>query len=320
MANDLAAVAEVRPPPVATEPALSSELPSAYVYDCCSDLAHASSVEPTSDYDAVVNFSDPAIDGRVLRAFSSAGEGSVAPNSAVRCLANSFVSGTEVLMADGSTKPIEDVEIGDWVWATDPETGETGPRQVVDTIVGDGEKKLVDLEVLGDTIIATDGHPFWVDSEGRWVDADDLEVGDQLLLADGRRSAITAIDERSGVQRVHNLTVDGIHTYYVEAADEHVLVHNSGPCSVGEVAANLRARAGKNRVEIETPDGRMTIDLEGSSHFEKSLQTDIGTPHVKFETRHVGPNGNVSYTSGPVRSATHDDLRLVDRILSERGL
>lgn len=81
----------------------------------------------------------------------------------------------------------------------------------------------------------------------------------------------------------------------------------------------LCARAGKNRVEIETPDGRETIDLEASSHFEKSLQTDIDTPHAKFETRHVGPNGNVSYTSSPVRSATHDDLRLVDQILSDRG-
>ncbi|MET9966710.1 RHS repeat-associated core domain-containing protein, partial [Streptomyces sp. NPDC006356] len=38
---------------------------------------------------------------------------------------NSFVPGTEVLMADGSTKPIEDVEIGDRILATDPRTGKT---------------------------------------------------------------------------------------------------------------------------------------------------------------------------------------------------
>nr|WP_308340505.1 MULTISPECIES: Hint domain-containing homing endonuclease [unclassified Streptomyces] len=38
---------------------------------------------------------------------------------------NSFTPGTKVLMADGSTKPIEDVKVGDKVKATDPKTGET---------------------------------------------------------------------------------------------------------------------------------------------------------------------------------------------------
>lgn len=84
-------------------------------------------------------------------------------------------------------------------------------------------------------------------------------------------------------------------------------------------AAELRARVGSNRVTIDTPNGRMTVDLEGKAHFEKSLQTSVDTPHVKLETRHVGPGGNVSYTSGPVRRATHDDLRLVERALDLRG-
>ena len=129
-------------------------------------------------------------------------------------------------MADGSTKPIEDVEIGEFVWATDPETGEAGPRRVIDTIVGDGEKHLVDVRVAGDTLTATDGHPFWVDGQGRWVDAGDLDPGDRLLLADGSTAAVSAVGVRVAVMRVHNLTIEGIHTYYVEVAGEHVLAHN----------------------------------------------------------------------------------------------
>jgi hypothetical protein len=39
--------------------------------------------------------------------------------------ANSFVPGTEVVMADGTRKPIEQVEEGDEVLATDPTTGKT---------------------------------------------------------------------------------------------------------------------------------------------------------------------------------------------------
>src|SRR5690606_20820720 len=47
---------------------------------------------------------------------------------------NSFVPGTLVLLADGSTKPIEEVELGDRVLATDPDTGESEPQKVVATI------------------------------------------------------------------------------------------------------------------------------------------------------------------------------------------
>jgi hypothetical protein len=48
-------------------------------------------------------------------------------------------------MADGTRKPIKDVRVGDTVLATDPETGESGPRRVTTLIQGDGEKRLVDV-------------------------------------------------------------------------------------------------------------------------------------------------------------------------------
>lgn len=158
------------------------------------------------------------------------------------CRVNSFVPATLVLMADGTTKPIADVHVGDMVMAADPETGERGPRGVTDTIVGDGVKELVDIEIDGDVVTATDGHPFWVDDEGRWVDAEDLEAGDVLLLADGDTVTIDAVRERTEVRRVHNLTVDGIHTYYVVAGDDPVLVHNCAqPAQMTERAARREA-------------------------------------------------------------------------------
>lgn len=129
-------------------------------------------------------------------------------------------------MADGSTKPIEEIEVGDWVWAADPETGEQGPRQVTDLIVGEGHKDLVDIVIDGDLVTATNGHPFWVDDLGRWVDAEDVESEDLLLLADGSTAEVDRVSKRSAVQRVHNLTVEGIHTYFVVVGDDEVLVHN----------------------------------------------------------------------------------------------
>src|SRR5690606_10982487 len=63
----------------------------------------------------------------------------------ITCASNSFLPGTPVLLADGTTTPIEDITPGDEVWAFDPRTGEEGPRKVTDTTTGDGPKTLVDI-------------------------------------------------------------------------------------------------------------------------------------------------------------------------------
>ncbi|SDJ02803.1 polymorphic toxin-type HINT domain-containing protein [Nonomuraea jiangxiensis] len=147
---------------------------------------------------------------------------------------NSFVPGTTVLMADGTRRPIEEVRLGDEVLATDPETGETSARPVVATILGEGHKHLVEVTVDTDgprgddtgLVIATDNHPFWVDDEGRWTDAADLEAGDTVLTPEGDRLTVVSLREREADLRVHNLTIDGVHTYYVTTGDADVLVHN----------------------------------------------------------------------------------------------
>lgn len=148
---------------------------------------------------------------------------------------NSFVAGTAVLMANGSRKAIEDVDLGDMVAAVDPESGQEGSRMVTALITGHGEKRLVDITVDGQTIVATDGHPFWVENRRRWVRAADLVVGDDVLLdATGRTRNVQQIKIRNlANQTVHNLTVDGLHTYFVLAGKTPLLTHNSSSCNIG---------------------------------------------------------------------------------------
>jgi hypothetical protein len=149
--------------------------------------------------------------------------------------ANSFVPGTSVLLADGSRRPIEDVAVGDRVWATDPERGRSGPRAVTALITGAGRKNLVDITVDPDglpggprvMLTATDRHPFWVANAAAWVDARDLSYGDTLVTPDGGPASVVVTRERSRALRVYNLTVGDLHTYYVEAGTTPVLVHNA---------------------------------------------------------------------------------------------
>jgi hypothetical protein len=96
----------------------------------------------------------------------------------------SFSGDTAVLMADGSTKAIADVELEDWVLAEDPETGTRGPRQVTAQWVH--EDQLVDLEVDGGMVRTTEDHPFWNASDQQWQRADTLDAGDGLQPDRGR--------------------------------------------------------------------------------------------------------------------------------------
>ncbi|QWF83872.1 RHS repeat domain-containing protein [Amycolatopsis sp. CA-230715] len=150
------------------------------------------------------------------------------------CAINSFTPDTPVSMADGTRRPIEDVKVGDQVVTTDPESGRTEPHLVARTIIGTGQKDLVQLTIdSGDerapqvtTVTATANHPFWVPSHQEWMDAADLLPGDVLLTSTGTWVHVTAIKHWTALQRVHNLTVDEVHTYYVAPSSTSLLTHN----------------------------------------------------------------------------------------------
>jgi hypothetical protein len=151
---------------------------------------------------------------------------------------NSFLPGTPVLLADGTTRPIEQLKIGDLVVATDPAAGVTTAKSVTATITGTGDKQLVDITIDTDgargtntaTITATHNHPFWAPNLSQWVDAEHLAPQQWLRTSAGTHAQITAIRHHAANTRVHNLAIADIHTYYVVAGAEPVLVHNSNDC------------------------------------------------------------------------------------------
>ncbi|MEU6093245.1 RICIN domain-containing protein [Streptomyces sp. NPDC047079] len=145
------------------------------------------------------------------------------------CRANSFPGGTQVLMADGSRKPIRDVHIGDHVLAADPETGRLRAEAVTDTFRHNTEH-LMDITVAGGLLTSTTGHRFFVVDRG-WTMASDLRTGDRLRTPDWTDRTVIALHDRRGLapRKVYDLTVDGLHTFYVRPQGERsqdVLVHN----------------------------------------------------------------------------------------------
>lgn len=189
---------------------------------------------------------------------------------------NSFVPGTRVVLGDGSTAPIEDIDVGDEVLSFDPRTGDEGARPVIRLMEGDGEKTLVDISVTDaagspGSVTATAEHPFWVPEQAKWVDADDLETGTLLRERTGDWTRVDSVQERTDSdQSVHNFTVADLHTYYVTAGRTPVLVHNSNttpgspgdPCDISADIGdpkkfdpeNLRGRTSKEIADA-IPDG-----------------------------------------------------------------
>jgi len=197
-------------------------------------------------------------------------------------------------LANGTTKKIADIDIGDEVLATDPGTGETSSRTVTDThvMLHDGDLLDVSIEVDDDQGVTytTDEHKFWSITGQTWVPAIELDEGDQLRQADGTTATVTGVDERHGRQDMFDLTVDVDHTFYVatgyDAGDPSALVHNCGGIfekagirTTEHFRQRLTQRASRGITEQKALDayrnGRIFYDPSAKNYIRYSSQTKI---------------------------------------------
>lgn len=218
---------------------------------------------------------------------------------------NSFLPGTPVLMADGSSKAIEDVAVGDRVM-TGRGAGAPVANDVGGTIVGFGVKELVRIEVDVDgdageetgEVTATDGHPFWLPARDQWVDAGDLQVGDLFRTAEGGVVSVVSVVAWTEVAQVHNLSVRDIHTYFVGVGDTWVLVHNAKCSTFGRWA---------NKGEVPDVSGVYIIRFSDGKVYIGSA-SGTGTIHKRVhraftDKRHAVQKGE-GYSTAQIHSMT----------------
>ncbi|WP_020608208.1 DNRLRE domain-containing protein [Actinokineospora enzanensis] len=212
-------------------------------------------------------------------------------NNSNSCGPNSFAADTPVRMADGSDRAIALIRPGDQVLATDPDTGRTATQTVTATIVGDGQKRLTEITVDTDgdghgdsTITATDGHPFWTGNPGEWRDAGELRSGDLLRTSAGTYVQVTAVAKRIAALRVHNLSVDGPHTYLVVAGKQPVLVHNTNTPIPGVCGPN-------NEPIYDIPVGSMG----GPTAYNSIPKSTLKTYNIGAQANSTTPSPMCSY-------------------------
>ncbi|GEK17052.1 Hint domain-containing protein [Cellulomonas persica] len=143
------------------------------------------------------------------------------------CALMSFAADTRVLLADGTTKPIAEIEVGDEVLAADPVDGTQAGKPVEAVHVHDDA--LVDLVVDGAVLRTSEDYPFWSVTDQQFERADHLTPGEEVLTATGTTATIDGLDvANSRYAPAHNLTITDLHTYYVLAGNTATLVHNCG--------------------------------------------------------------------------------------------
>ncbi len=148
--------------------------------------------------------------------------------------------------SDGK-EAIERIAVGDRVWSYDHWQLRWVERRVVEVYRHQNQGAMATIQVKGEAIRATGGHPFWVvDGEGlaerrlperigayevggrqpgRWVLAIDLRAGDKILRRDGEVSALDSVEVDETEETVYNFRVLELQNYAVGACG--ILVHNT---------------------------------------------------------------------------------------------
>jgi len=123
---------------------------------------------------------------------------------------------------------IDEIEVGDYVWAHHVETGETELKEVLQVFVKQSDESLHLETTVGDIDTATN-HPFYVIGKG-WVAAVDLTIGDEVYTIDGDSGFVIGVEVEKLAEPmvVYNLEVDGFHSYFV--GENSILAHNQ--CTV----------------------------------------------------------------------------------------
>ena len=216
---------------------------------------------------------------------------------------NSFAGGTLVVMADGSRKPIDQVHVGDAI--TNGQAGELaggGDQRHVVTAVQvtytdrDYTDVIVDTGRGAGTVTGTAGHLYWDATTGRWTPARALRVGERLQTENGATVSITGIRDYTATMVTYNLTIDQLHTYYVQAGTTPLLVHNCG--GGGEIAQNIADHANERG---QAGDGTHYVSGVRPDDLHDYVHGILDGKTPNIETRYLS-NGRVAYWD-PAKSA-----------------
>lgn len=144
-----------------------------------------------------------------------------------------FVAGTQVLMADGSTKNIEDVVVGDLVMSYNEEMNEYETDEVIGLITNPNTTDIARVNLEDGTNVEMNAyHPVYTEEGWKSLTQHEglplLTENDKLLSSDGKFVGISSIDRWTEENPIttYNLSIKKNHNFFV--GNTPILVHNAG--------------------------------------------------------------------------------------------
>ena len=176
-----------------------------------------------------------------------------------------FLAGTKVLMEDYSYKNIEDIKKGQSVKSYDFESGRIVNSKVKKTFFHKPDEMADFYLKINNDLMVTPNHLFF--SEGSWVHANDLILGDILFTKDFNSEIyISSIEKIFDKVPTYNLEIENVHNYYVQLDNKFILVHNAQteyPCIRARKGCDVKEEfdggTGFNEEELEI----INNDVEG---------------------------------------------------------
>jgi hypothetical protein len=132
-----------------------------------------------------------------------------------------FKAGTQIL-AKGSSKPIEQIIVGDSVYSYNIEKNIVELSKVVKSFERK-TKEIYELTTDNQKIFVTAEHPFYAEGKG-WIKVKDLQIGAALKTKDGSLEHVISSILEKHPETVYNIEVEGNHNYFV--TNSNILVHN----------------------------------------------------------------------------------------------
>ncbi|MDS0527577.1 Hint domain-containing protein [Clostridium sp. SHJSY1] len=189
------------------------------------------------------------------------------------CIEGCFVGDTLVLTDKGFIR-IDEIEVGDFVYATDVKTGDKEYKEVLQVHIRN-TNEFVKLNVEGEEIITTPGHLFYT-NEGMWIIAGELKPGDEILSSDGQAKKVISVKEEllEETERIYNLSIEGYSTYYISKLA--LLVHNMGCVKLADLIKAASEKSGKfSTNELQNLNVTLKTNQNYSNIMFRELMTGV---------------------------------------------
>ncbi len=182
-----------------------------------------------------------------------------------------FAKGTTVLMADGTEKLIEQIDLGDKVMGfnegDDPEPCE---------VIGRFAHRSKPVWRLNGNTLVTPMHRFFAligtDGYGFWP-LEEIPLGAKIMVGDGSSVTVETIEDAGEQRDVFNLTVQRMHTYIANGYRVHNIKHNGGYISEARVPGQRRSDVPETLQEGEHVMSADAVDMLGGPAFFHGMNT-----------------------------------------------